>query len=148
MPKDLKSWLYVIIQVVLLALLVVIPGQTNVPSILRAVSQTLEIIGAAILLAAIYDLRHSLSVLPRPVPSGRLEITGLYRYVRHPMYTAVLTLSLGIALGSNRPEKYLVFAGLVVLFTLKARYEEALLSAKYPRYSDYLAKTPRFIPWR
>jgi len=62
------------------------------------------------------------------------------------MYVGVLTLSLGVAISGNTLLHYLLVAALYALFTYKARYEEQLLITKYPGYSSYMKKTPRFIP--
>lgn len=145
-PKDPKSIAFVTIQAVLLGLLIFLPGAVAIPAWQHYVAKALELIGAVILVIAIYNLRRSLSVFPMPVPNGQLAITGLYRYTRHPMYTGVLSLSLGLAMGSGQLGKYALVVALYFLFNAKARYEERLLAQKYPNYASYAAKTPRFIP--
>ncbi len=143
----IKSWLFVGAQAMLLVLTIFLPNSgSDQYRILKSIGGVLEIIGLAILAVSIYDLRQSLTVLPLPVRSGELQVSGMYKYMRHPMYTAVLILSLGIAIGSNNYIKYILFIALVVLFSFKARYEEQLLSAQYPGYKKYMLKTPRFLP--
>ena len=36
---------------------------------------------------------------------------------------------------------------MIGFFTLKARYEERLLSAAYPEYAAYMGRTGRFLPF-
>jgi protein-S-isoprenylcysteine O-methyltransferase Ste14 len=55
--------------------------------------------------------------------------------------------SLGFALYSENTFRFIVFLSLLVLFILKARYEESLLQAKYPDYADYRKTSGMFLPW-
>jgi protein-S-isoprenylcysteine O-methyltransferase Ste14 len=86
---------------------------------------------------------------PAPVfPTRNLVITGLYRYVRNPMYVGVVTAILGQALilGNVR---LLEYAGLVwVLFHLFVLvYEEPTLRGSFgPEYKEFCAEVPRWIP--
>jgi protein-S-isoprenylcysteine O-methyltransferase Ste14 len=86
---------------------------------------------------------------PVPVfPTLHLVVTGLYRYVRNPMYVAVVSLILGQALifGDVRLLGYGVFVWLLFhLFVLV--YEEPTLKASFgPDYDAYRAGVPRWIP--
>lgn len=139
-----KSWLLVGIQAVLLVLLLFFTNSS--PSSYYAIGEVVKILGAIILLLSFYDLRKSLTALPLPKDNGQLQINGLYRYVRHPMYVGVLVLSIGICLANTSIYKYVLLLGLYLLFNYKAEYEEALLRAKYPGYKKYQERTNRFIP--
>jgi len=86
---------------------------------------------------------------PAPVaPPQRLVVTGLYRYVRNPMYVAVTSLIFGqgLLLGSMALLEY----GLVVwlgFFAFVLLYEEPTLRGKFGKeYEDYCARVPRWIP--
>jgi protein-S-isoprenylcysteine O-methyltransferase Ste14 len=86
---------------------------------------------------------------PAPVaPPQHLVVTGLYRYVRNPMYVAVLSLVFGQALlfGSLPLLEY----GLAVwlgFFAFVLVYEEPTLRGKFgEEYDDYCARVPRWIP--
>jgi protein-S-isoprenylcysteine O-methyltransferase Ste14 len=147
MNNRIKSWMFVVVQAVLLLLLIFFTDSSTEPSkSVVILGNVLKIIGFIILLISIYDLRKSLTVMPAPKEHGVLQIKGLYKYVRHPMYVGVLTLSLGIAVSSGSALKYLIVFALYILFTYKARYEEKLLESKYPDYKSYMNKTRRFIP--
>jgi protein-S-isoprenylcysteine O-methyltransferase Ste14 len=87
-------------------------------------------------------------------PTRHLVVTGLYRYVRNPMYVAVLSTILGEALilGNVTLVEY---AGLVwLLFHLFVLiYEEPVLSANFgSEYKLFCTEVPRWIPrltpWR
>ena len=146
MNDHIKSWLFVLTQAVLLILLIFFsPGTTQTHAINTA-GKVIQVFGWAILLVSFYDLRKSLTALPLPTKRGVLQIHGLYKFVRHPMYVGVLTLSLGIAMAGGGLLKYALGLALYILFSYKARYEETLLLAKYPGYKAYMQKTGRFIP--
>ena len=92
---------------------------------------------------------------PAPVaPPQNLVVTGLYRYVRNPMYVAVVAVILGqgILFGDSR---LLTYGGLLWLafhaFVLV--YEEPVLAESFgSQYEEFRAKVPRWIPrltpWR
>jgi protein-S-isoprenylcysteine O-methyltransferase Ste14 len=86
---------------------------------------------------------------PAPVfPTRHLVVTGLYRYVRNPMYVAVVSAILGQALifGDVR---LLEYGGLVwLLFHLFVLiYEEPILKANFgAEYEVFCAEVPRWIP--
>lgn len=107
---------------------------------------TFESIGIIGILLAALSLQRSLTAMPIPKADGKMTRQGLYRYVRHPMYSSVLLFSLGIALYSGTLYKYLLVGSLFVLLYFKSSYEESFLSEKYLDYSNYAKVTPRFLP--
>lgn len=86
---------------------------------------------------------------PAPVlPTNHLVVTGMYRYVRNPMYVAVVSTILGegLLLG-NVP--LLAYGGVVWLLfhVFVLRYEEPKLRASFgSEYQHYCSKVPRWIP--
>ena len=92
---------------------------------------------------------------PAPVaPPRHLVVTGLYRYVRNPMYVAILCVVFGQGLffGSVRVLEYgLALALGFHLFVLL--YEEPVLRRKFGgEYGEFCAHVrrwiPRLRPWR
>ena len=88
---------------------------------------------------------------PAPVaPTERLVIGGLYRYVRNPMYVAVVALVLGQAMLLARPV-LLVYAALAwaVMASFVRWYEEPVLWSRYGvQYDDYRHTVPAWLPRR
>src|SRR6185369_7938891 len=92
---------------------------------------------------------------PAPVaPPQRLVVTGLYRYVRNPMYVAVTSLIFGQGLlfGNVTVLEYgaIVWAG---FFLFVVGYEEPALGEQFgDEYKRYRANVrrwlPRITPWR
>lgn len=106
-------------------------------------------IGAAIYLRCAWDFASAGKGTPAPIdPPKRLVARGLYWFVRNPMYVGVLLALLGEAwlFGSRTLLVYaaIVFACFHLFVTL---YEEPALKRKFGEpYSNYLARTPRWIP--
>lgn len=87
------------------------------------------------------------NIHPSPKQSGRLVEHGIYRYIRHPMYTAVMLFGLACMLARPSLQSVLILLALCLVLVRKARLEEAWLKQKYPPYSPYLSKTRGFFPW-
>jgi protein-S-isoprenylcysteine O-methyltransferase Ste14 len=78
---------------------------------------------------------------------GGLVTTGPYRYLRHPIYAAVLLfLWTGVAVNASPPG---VALGLVAtaMLALRIVFEERLVRQRYPEYGDYARRTRRVIPF-
>jgi len=78
----------------------------------------------------------------------QLVTSGLYRHLRHPMYTSIFLCALGQALVV--PNWIVGPANLVaffVLFAVRVQPEERMMAEKFgDQYGSYLAKTKRLIP--
>lgn len=92
---------------------------------------------------------------PAPVaPPKNLVVTGLYRYVRNPMYVAVVSIVIGqgMLLGSIRILEYGAIVWLGFHLWVLA-YEEPTLRATFgAQYDEFCANVgrwiPRLNPWR
>jgi protein-S-isoprenylcysteine O-methyltransferase Ste14 len=91
---------------------------------------------------------------PAPIaPTASLVVSGLYRYVRNPMYLGVLGIVLGQALllGSVTLAGYACVLWLLFHVFVMAYEEPALLRQFGSSYEDYRAHVrrwwPRLSPW-
>ena len=86
---------------------------------------------------------------PAPIaPPQRLVVTGLYRWVRNPMYVAValLIFGQGLLFGSVRLLQYGLLVWLA-FFAFVVLYEEPALSRKFGKeYEEFCRQVPRWIP--
>ena len=74
--------------------------------------------------------------------------SGPYAYVRHPIYTGVLTAVLGTALASGTVHAALGLLVIAAALLRKLRIEERFLRETFPQdYPDYSAHTPALIPF-
>ena len=86
------------------------------------------------------------NIRPEPKENGRLVTSGPYRFVRHPMYTAVLLLMAAFVSVDDEPLKIVYWVLLLVVLWIKSSVEEKMLIRKFPDYADYMHKTGRFLP--
>ena len=114
------------------------------------------VIAAALILAGLTPLFDSIRQFiysgrgtPMPaVPTEHLVVSGLYRYVRNPMYVGVLTAVAGevVLFWSRDMAIYdvLVVLGFHMFVWL---YEEPTLARRHPEdYPRYLHQVPHWLP--
>lgn len=138
-------------QAVLLAALAGLPKGADwpVPDRVRWVGVLTVAAGGGVAAAGATALGRGLTAVPLPNEHARLRTGGLYRWVRHPIYTGVLLAAAGRAVLSGNRWALVILGVLVGLLTGKSRFEERHLTTRFPGYADYAARTPRFIPgWR
>ena len=142
------AWLFVLVQLALLAVILLLPAGDAwvLPAWLSTVARLTGLVGLVVLVLGAVGLGRSLTALPTPVPHGDLRTGGLYRFVRHPIYTGVLALSYGAALPSGSWAVVAAALALTGWLAAKARWEEQQLRRRYPGYDAYAARTPRFVP--
>lgn len=104
--------------------------------------------GAGLTVSAIAALGLGRGLTPMPIPNGHavLRTGGLYRFVRHPIYTALLVWAIGLCLTGPAWSRLAATVLLCALFAFKARFEERQLRLHFEGYDDYAARTPRFVP--
>lgn len=148
--KDKKKGnLLVAVQFVLLAAILFLPKTTAgspFPEWVFTFGGYLIWPGLIILAVSIFKLGPSLTASPVPKDNSTLVITGLYKSMRHPIYTGLLLTGLGLSLEAGVFPHLLIWAGLVALLVYKSNWEEELLTKRYPEYADYKARTGRFFP--
>lgn len=116
----------------------------------RAVGGILAAAGLGLLAVAGSSLAkiRALTPFPAPRPSGGLQTSGIYRYVRHPMYGGGIVLGVGWSMIFASALGLALTLVLAVLADLKADREELWLEQTFPRYTEYREQTPRkLIPF-
>jgi len=107
-------------------------------------------IGAALVLGlwGAGVLGRYLRIHPRPPQRAELRTDGAFRFVRHPIYAAVLLGSAAEAVLAARPEPVIGLVALVLVLHVKAGYEEELLRDTFgAAYDSYASRVPRLVPW-
>lgn len=103
----------------------------------------LVLFGFLLSTVALYQLRYSLSFLIE-VRDG--VFSGLYRYVRHPIYCGYLFVCLGTCLGRPTLAYFIFYLFVGVLFIYRAMLEERHMAAFSPAYKEYIERTPFLFP--
>lgn len=138
-------------QLALIGLLVVLPHRRDRrlhdrPTVVGGVGAAA---GVLVMAAGAMTLGRGLTAVPLPNQHAQMRTEGLYRVVRHPIYTGLLLTAGCPVVVSRSAPRLVTFAALVALLTGKARWEEARLVRRFPAYRAYAARTPRFVPgWR
>ncbi|MGB7982155.1 MAG: isoprenylcysteine carboxylmethyltransferase family protein [Candidatus Nanopelagicales bacterium] len=109
------------------------------------------LLAAAVGALALRSMGADTRVHPVPDAGTALHTHGLYAWIRHPMYLAVLLACLGVTLASGRALALVGLLSLMGVLAVKSRFEDRLLAAKFgAQFSDYAARVPALVPrpWR
>jgi protein-S-isoprenylcysteine O-methyltransferase Ste14 len=80
-----------------------------------------------------------------PEHPGPLVMTGVYRYVRHPIYTGMMLMVCGLAGVTADALSIAVAVGTLTGLPVQSYLEEEFLSARHgDAYADYRRRTRRF----
>jgi protein-S-isoprenylcysteine O-methyltransferase Ste14 len=99
------------------------------------------------LLAIKEHKRGNFNIRPDIKENCELVTSGIYMYIRHPMYLSVLVSMSGIAIIYFTYYEFALLSVLFVTLLIKLFYEERLWKCHNPAYVTYLQKTKRLIPF-
>jgi protein-S-isoprenylcysteine O-methyltransferase Ste14 len=141
---QLKGRILVIFQFVLLGLIVYKGRKMN------WTTWQAGLVAAGIFIAiwAVLSMRKSkLRINPVPDPSATLVSTGIYKWIRHPMYLSLILIGAAFTGIHNTFFKQIIFLLLIVVLVVKLLFEEKLLHKQFPQYEKYCKSTYRLIPF-
>jgi protein-S-isoprenylcysteine O-methyltransferase Ste14 len=107
------------------------------------VSTWLNLVGTAAAVLVLAQLGRSFSVMAE---ARRLVTSGVYRFVRHPLYVAEELATVGIFMQFLSGWTALLVAVQIAFQLRRMHNEEAVLAATFPEYAAYQARTARLIP--
>lgn len=117
------------------------PRSVGGDPILTVAGDGLSLVGVVLLVVALQTIGKSIQVAPAPRENVTLVTHGVYRVLRHPIYTAIVLVLAGLVLRGATIAATVLAALSVVFLLVKARYEETLLGAHYPEYGAYRKRT-------
>jgi len=80
--------------------------------------------------------------------SGKLVTSGIYRFIRHPQYTGLLLLSLGMMIEWATLPMLIMFPVMIFMYTRLAKKEENDMISEFgEEYKQYMTRTKMFIPF-
>jgi protein-S-isoprenylcysteine O-methyltransferase Ste14 len=107
----------------------------------------LFVVGGVAGVWGVIQLGEARTAFPRPLGGGaRLVTTGVYRWVRHPLYFSVVTSLLGWGLIWASWTSLAACLVLGLFLDAKARREERWLAEVYPEYGAYSRRVKRLFP--
>lgn len=118
----------------------------QLPDWLSYIAIFFVVLGLLIVLFGILSLNVNFSPFPSPRSNASLISHGIYRYLRHPVYSGIIIALFAYALFSFSVFRILVTGGLMVVFYFKTNLEEELLKERFDDYEDYMKRTGRFFP--
>lgn len=145
---------YVVMQTVFFALLLAAvltgAGRPLLPTrpALIWLGAALCVAAAVLAFVAFRTLGGAFRVAPKPREGSELVVHGVYAHLRHPMYTAVMLLVGGLFLMQPTWIVGVLTIANVVLYHMKARYEERLLLERHAGYAAYRERTYGVVPLR
>lgn len=157
-PVENQSLSLIAVKTVKIGILLGIIVQTLLPFDIFPISenpQTIRIIGTIIysigLLTAIvarFQLGDNWANIEtgQVLQSQQVVAKGIYRFIRHPIYTGDLFLLWGLELALNSWLVLAVFL-LAPIVMMKAVKEEKMLVEELTGYDSYCQRTKRFIPF-
>jgi protein-S-isoprenylcysteine O-methyltransferase Ste14 len=156
-PRPSSAPAVVLIKLAKIAILAGLCVQTVVPEVLPILSDptTLRLAGGllfatglALAITARFQLGRQWSDIESSSVGADHKIIeyGVYRFIRHPIYTGDVLLIAGLELALN---SWLVLAviPLALGVFLKARSEEQELAHRLSGYHEYQSRTKRFLPF-
>jgi protein-S-isoprenylcysteine O-methyltransferase Ste14 len=103
-------------------------------------------LSAACGIAGTIALGRNLTPYPHSQDDTALVTSGIYGWMRHPLYTALILWASGWSLWWGSWPAGFGTVALVFFIILKARVEERHLLSRYPAYADYQRRVRGFIP--
>ena len=98
-------------------------------------------------LAVLKNKLDNFNIRPDIKEGCTLITDGIYAYIRHPMYTSVITTMFGIAFMYISWYEIILFFILFINLLVKMFYEEKLWKCADVMYNEYIKNTSRLIPF-
>ena len=92
-------------------------------------------------------MNFQFNIVAEPKPTEPLLRTGPYKFIRHPMYAAVLLATFSWTLSALSIFNLTLWVLLLVIIVIKINYEEKLLATSHPEYPVYQAQTKKLVPF-
>lgn len=142
----MKGKLLVAMQFLLLASLALSESSKSASRLEIFTAITLALLVVFILLKSFKDLGSALTPLPESKEGAELVTSGIYSYLRHPIYSALFLLTLAAYLWKQSESVLITALLLTALLLYKARYEDQILREKFPANIEFQKSIPAFFP--
>jgi protein-S-isoprenylcysteine O-methyltransferase Ste14/rhodanese-related sulfurtransferase len=149
--EDLKPITFGYVTCAVLSLIVApieaIYWPSEVPILQQIIGAVIGLGGLALGLLSFKALGRNFRVFGAPRRSGTLITSGIYTYIRHPMYIGTIMAVGGYVLAFGSLIAMPLWLGVTIFYLVKTVKEERLLTDKYPEYEEYCKHTWKFIPY-
>jgi protein-S-isoprenylcysteine O-methyltransferase Ste14 len=142
--KSYLAWLLVMFQFLFIGIILLTSPLTN----LKLWVILFILLGIALGLYAIYTIRiGNFNISPHVKPDGIMIAHGPYRFIRHPMYTAILVTCWPLVLGHFDYIRLICVIGLTIVLIVKLHIEEQYLTQAFGAYREYTGTSKKLIPF-
>lgn len=104
-------------------------------------------LGILLTFVGLVALGGALTPFPRPLDNARLRQSGVYGWVRHPIYSGLIVASLGWSTTWLSLPGLLAGVVVFLFFDRKSAFEEKLLRSRFPEYHGYAQRVRKLLPW-
>jgi len=151
-------WILFVVAAVLILVPASVPAFGNIPLLgvqlaegsfaPQAFGLALEVLGLCVAIWARVTLGGNWSSAVAFKENHKLVTSGPYRFVRHPIYTGMMAMFLGVAVYLGAIVSFLGILFLFASFWIKSRQEERLMEKHFPKeYGKYKKTTKALIPF-
>ncbi|HVP35924.1 MAG TPA: isoprenylcysteine carboxylmethyltransferase family protein [Terriglobales bacterium] len=96
---------------------------------------------------ALYLFRSGHVVLESQQRPERVISSGVFGYVRHPLYLGGMLMYLGLVISTLSLFSLIIFVGIFIFYNYIAGYEEKVMEEKFgEEYVKYKQKTGKWLP--
>lgn len=143
-PK--QTWVFRLLVFAQFALVITLVWAT-LPVQFGWIEWIVSLAGVGLGLWSIVTMGRHINVSPRLRENVPLQTSGPYRFVRHPMYLALLIFAAAWLIESFSLYTAFLWLALLLVLACKIYYEEQLLRKRFSGYALYCNKTRRIIPF-
>ncbi len=87
----------------------------------------------------------NISILPKLKDRHILIVNGIYKYIRHPMYSSIFIFTLALLISNINYIAITVYIILIIDLYLKSNLEEKYLNERFLEYYIYKGRTRKFF---
>jgi len=111
-------------------------------------SMTIFILGSWLgIWALLHNRVGNFNVQPKMKEGAELITSGIYAYIRHPMYLSVILMNFAFVVCHITFFQITLFLALIIVLFLKAKREESLWLEENLKYAEYKRSTKLFLPF-
>jgi protein-S-isoprenylcysteine O-methyltransferase Ste14 len=117
--------------------------------VLQVLAATFSISSVFLTMSAIRELGKQWSLEARLVEGHKLVTTGVYSWVRHPIYTAMLSKLIATAIVISHWAVALIAVAIFLVGTfIRTRFEERLLGEAFgAEFAEWKSRVPGLVPF-
>ncbi len=110
------------------------------------ISYLLVLVSIFIAIIAFFNMGvKNISILPQLKNNHILITNGIYKYIRHPMYSSIIIFSLALLISNINYTAIIIYVILIIDLYLKSSLEEKYLSKRFSQYLAYKDSTRKFF---